>query len=318
MATDRTERLLNLVLCLLGSRRPVPRAALQASVPGYADAASQEAFERMFERDKDELRSMGIPVETIVNAAGEVEGYLIDAAAYGIPDIHLDAAEMAVVGLAARAWSDAALGAQVTAALRKIEATTGERVDAPPLLISRPAAGEEHLPLLWEAIRSRHAVRFDYLALGREASETRTIEPWATVSWNSAWYAVGFSRERREPRAFRLSRVQGTVSLLADVFDPVAHEDVSALVRALAEPPSAGVAHVVPPQHGAARLRARARERDDGTWDVDFPDGDVLLMEVLEAGAIILEPADLARQQAEALARVRDLHGRERDRPAHG
>ena len=54
MATDRTERLLNLVICLLGARRPVSRAALREGIPGYGDAASDESFERMFERDKDE------------------------------------------------------------------------------------------------------------------------------------------------------------------------------------------------------------------------------------------------------------------------
>ena len=77
MAIGRTERLLNLVICLLGAERPVSRASLRQSIPGYSDATSDEAFERMFERDKDELRHMGIPVDTVVNVQGEVEGYLI-------------------------------------------------------------------------------------------------------------------------------------------------------------------------------------------------------------------------------------------------
>ena len=71
---DRTERLLNLVICLMAAPVPVPRATIERDIPGYGDAASASAFERMFERDKDELRSMGIPVETVSDASGEVLG----------------------------------------------------------------------------------------------------------------------------------------------------------------------------------------------------------------------------------------------------
>ena len=64
MAAPRTERLLNLVICLLASRRYVTKEQIRVAVPQYTDCASDEAFERMFERDKDDLREMGIPLET--------------------------------------------------------------------------------------------------------------------------------------------------------------------------------------------------------------------------------------------------------------
>ena len=96
MRTDRTERLLNLVLALLGSRVPVDRARIRDVVPGYAESASDEAFERMFERDKEELRSMGVPIETVVNASGEVDGYRIDQRAYQMPELRFTAAEITV------------------------------------------------------------------------------------------------------------------------------------------------------------------------------------------------------------------------------
>jgi proteasome accessory factor B len=308
VATDRTERLLNLVLCLLGARRAVPRSALQASVPGYADAVSAEAFERMFERDKDELRSMGIPVETVVNAAGEVEGYLIDEGSYALPDIRLDASELATLGLAARMWSGAALGAHVTTALRKIEATTGASLGQPPFLVDHPAPGEAHLPLLWEAIRARHVVSFAYRARGRDAMETRVVEPWATVRWQGAWYVVGMSRERKAPRAFRLSRIHGSVTIKRDVFDMVEHREIATLIEQLADPPASGSACVSLPVDGGLALRARARPRSDGYWDVDYADEDAFLGLALEAGATCVEPSHLATRQAEALRRVRDLH----------
>ena len=63
----RTERLLNLVIALLAAHTPVSRQVVQSSVAGYDPTATTTAFERMFERDKDELRSMGIPIETVTD-----------------------------------------------------------------------------------------------------------------------------------------------------------------------------------------------------------------------------------------------------------
>lgn len=307
MATDRTERLLNLVICLLGARRPVSRAALREGIPGYGEAASDESFERMFERDKDELRQMGIPVETVVNVQGEVEGYLIDETTYAMPEIEFDAAEQAVLGLAARVWSEAALAAEAGAALRKIEAATGETWS--PLIPGRPAAGDEALPLLWEAIRLRSVVRFDYLARGREAIEERVVEPWATAYRDGAWYLVGLSRERGAGRAFRLSRIQGAVSRLRDQCAPVDRAEVERLLDELVEPETRGTAQVLLPDSGAARLRGAARPCGEATWEVDFTDMAVLVADVIESGGTIIHPEAAAYAQRHALAAVVDRHG---------
>ena len=307
MATDRTERLLNLVICLLGARRPVSRAALRECIPGYGDASSDDAFERMFERDKDELRQMGIPIDTIVNSQGEVEGYLIDEDAYAMPAIDFDASERAVLGLAARVWSEAALTAEAGAALRKIEAATGDRWS--PLLPGRPGTGEEALPLLWEAIRSRSVVRFDYLARGRAAPEERTVEPWATAHRDGAWYLVGHSRERDAGRVFRLSRIQGSLTRLREQFPSADRSDIQRLLDELVEPATTGMALVELPTHGAARLRGTSRQRTDGTWEVDYTDVGILVADVLEAGGTIVEPPDAVEAQTLALHAVVELHG---------
>ncbi len=306
MATDRTERLLNLVICLLGAERPMSRSALRRSIPGYVDAASDEAFERMFERDKEELRQMGIPVDTVVNAQGEVEGYLIDEAAYAMPEVQFDAAERAVLGLASRVWSEAALAAEAGAALRKIEATTGARWS--PLIPGRPEAGEEALPVLWEAIRSRTAVRFAYLARGRDEPEERIVEPWATAYRHGAWYLVGRSRERQAGRAFRLSRIDGPVFRLREEFAAASREEIDSLLGNIVDPTVRGTALVSLPERGAARLRNTARDLGSGTWEIDFSDPGILVAEAIEAGAVILEPLDVAARQREALDAVARAH----------
>ena len=93
---DRTERLLNVVFCLLGASRAIPRWDIRRLVAGYDVDASDAAFERMFERDKDELRGMGIPVETVLDVNGEVEGYLI-ARQTTPEDLNFSAEELALL-----------------------------------------------------------------------------------------------------------------------------------------------------------------------------------------------------------------------------
>lgn len=310
MAVDRTERLLNLVLCLLGSPRAVPRAMIRASVPGYTRAASDEAFERMFERDKEELRGMGVPVDTVSNSAGEVEGYRIDSSDYALPDITLTAEELTVLGLAAQAWSDAALTAPALAALRKVEAVTGVRGDIPGTTWRSAGvqAGESELPVLWEAIRTRHSVAFDYLALGDTVASRREVDPWATVRWQGGWYLACWNPERDQARVYRLSRIQGSVQRLDRTFAPVDPGNVRELVSRLASPEPTGTAIVqIPPGRGVA-LRQRGIELSDGRWSIPYVVGDQLLSEALSSGAVVESPEELVLAARAALERVRALH----------
>ena len=83
---DKTERLLNLVFAMMSTRRAISRSDIRENVAGYEDARSDDAFERMFERDKDELRSMGLPIETVSDSLGEVLGYRISPSEYEFVD----------------------------------------------------------------------------------------------------------------------------------------------------------------------------------------------------------------------------------------
>ena len=103
MSRRKTERLLSLVVCLLSARKYLTASQIRDAVPGYPD--SFDAFKRMFERDKDELRELGIPLETGVAATADEEpGYRIPRQAYVLPEIRLEPDEAAVLGLAARVW----------------------------------------------------------------------------------------------------------------------------------------------------------------------------------------------------------------------
>src|SRR3954466_10635214 len=111
MSARRTERLLNLVICLLHTRAFLSAERIRELVPGYDETPSEEAFKRAFERDKEDLRDLGIPLETGTNSAFDEEpGYRIARRDYGLPEIVLEPDEAAAVGLAARMWASAALG----------------------------------------------------------------------------------------------------------------------------------------------------------------------------------------------------------------
>lgn len=321
MATDRTERLLNVVLCLLDAPRPVPRSALRDAVPGYLDATSPEAFERMFERDKEELRAMGVPVETSFTAEGDIEGYRIDARDYAMPELSFTAAELSVISLAALAWSDAAVAAPATAAIRKVEAMSDElppRHD-PPLLAAGSIDRESELPALWEAIRTRRQVTFDYRSLSDVSAAPRVIEPWATVRWQGAWYLVGWNPERQQSRVYRLSRMQGGVRLLKHTFTAVDPGNVRDLVAALAEPEPLGTAVIALPDGRGTGLRVRGTTLSTGLVEVTYTDADYLIYEVCSSGATLIEPTWLRDEQRRALEAVAALHSTPPDAGApHG
>ena len=217
---DRTERLLNLLFALMASSRPVPKHVLKDAIDAYRESPSDEAFERMFERDKDELRSMGVPVETVEGSdgVGGIEGYRVAADDYALPAVDFTADELAVLGLAARVWEQASLGPAAQRAMRKLESLgDGSVVDGPVGIETRIATAEPSFPVLLEALRARRRVRFDYRKPEDPAPEPREVEPWGVASRRGHWYLIGNDTQRGAMRVFRLSRVAGAASLVGAV-----------------------------------------------------------------------------------------------------
>ena len=110
MTTRKTERILNLTICLLVSDRYLPKSRIREAVEGYHDL-SDAAFERTFERDKDELRALGVPIEvgSFDPLFDDEPGYRIRPTEFQLPAIDLDAEEASVVGVAARVWQHAGM-----------------------------------------------------------------------------------------------------------------------------------------------------------------------------------------------------------------
>src|SRR6266536_2454455 len=125
----KVERLVNLVALLLDTHRPLTLDQVAELVPGYE--ATGESLRRMFERDKEELRGLGVPIERgPVDPWGSEEGYFIDRKAYAMPRLELAPDERAALALAARAWSGAAGDPAALAGLAKLDLDPGAGPDA--------------------------------------------------------------------------------------------------------------------------------------------------------------------------------------------
>ena len=170
----RTERLVNLVICLLATRRFLTAAQIAETVPGYEhdrdDPRAHEAFQRKLERDKAELRALGVPLETGTDSVFDTEpGYRIARREYALPDISLEPDEAAVVGIAARLWQHAGLAAAASSGLAKLRAA-GIEVDPQATLGVEPVVTADAAfgPLV-TAARERSEVTFDYRVPERDA-----------------------------------------------------------------------------------------------------------------------------------------------------
>jgi proteasome accessory factor B len=197
------------VICLLAARRFLTRERIRDSVEGY-QGLSDVAFQRMFERDKDDLRDLGIPIETGSNDSyfDDEQGYRILPGDFELPPVEFTQAEQVVLGIAAHVFDGAALAPQASSALGKLQAAG---VDLSTSGVVQPRlGGDDAVGVVWEAIASRRRIRFDY----REPGLGRTVEAWGVLVRRGVWYVYGLDLGREAPRMFRLSRVAGSVEAL--------------------------------------------------------------------------------------------------------
>ncbi len=310
MAARRAERLVNLVICLLSTRQFLTAERIRDAVPGYEAAdgsrSTDEAFKRMFERDKAELRDLGIPLETGRNSHFDAEdGYRITRRDYELPPIEFDADEAAAVGLASRLWRSATLGAPARAALIKLRAAgTDVQDDAPPGSMPNLDTSDPSLPTLLEAARTARPVSFAYIKAGADSAEQRRLEPWGVLSWRGRWYTAGQDRGRDEPRSFRLSRIVGPVDFDGPAGAFERPEKVDLLDMVAGRRPDEGRLAHVRVSGPAASLRRIANTDDDGVLAITFTDTRRLARQIASvgAGARVLDPPDLVDAVVERLA----------------
>src|SRR3954469_1440055 len=260
MAPRKTERIVNLTIALLVAGRYLSKSRIREAVDGYHDL-TDAAFERTFERDKDELRALGIPIEggSYAPLFDDEPGYRILPSEFELPAIDLDAEEAAVVGVAARVWQHASMAESTSSALAKLRAA-GIEPDASQLASLDPSvqAREPAFEPLWTAVLARTRVSFTY----RDHS-VRTLEPWGLTASKGRWYVIGWDVDRRAERMFKLSRIldlprRASRAGAYDVPEPL---DLRRLARSLAPPEPTASATLAIRRGKAPTLRRRGTVR---------------------------------------------------------
>ena len=209
----KSERLVNLTIALLATKRYLTKSEIFRTIEGYEGAP--EAMERMFERDKDDLRSLGIEIElgTFDPIFEDEAGYRITPSSYQLNLGELDGTDIALLSLAATAWSGAALERESTSALIKL-ASMGIDNDSETLSLLTPQVSgtDANFALVTDAIVRRSEIEFEYL--GADLSrQVRKISPYSMRGQSGSWYLVGFDSEKDSLRTFRLDRIVSEVSV---------------------------------------------------------------------------------------------------------
>lgn len=301
------ERLLDLVIALTHTRHRMTKAEIRASVNGYTDATSDESFDRMFERDKDQLRTLGLPIVTLTDSAHEDDvGYRIDTAEYELPPVQFTPAEIGVLSLAAQVWQDSSFSADSRRGLTKLRAVSDAadpgRFAGLSLRVRGPDAAFGDL---LEAIEDRITVRFTYRAASTGSTQARTVEPWRLFAKDRGWYLVAFDTDRRAQRLFRLSRIVGKVRRVGEPGQVQIPAE-----QASTEPSTTTVLLALAPERASAlRARGEAAPATQGpagrdVYRLETGDVDRFAEELAGYGdaVVVLDPPDL---RAAVLRRLR-------------
>ena len=307
----KSERLVNLTIALLATKRYLTKSEIFRTVEGYE--GSPEAMERMFERDKDDLRSLGITIElgTFDPIFEDEAGYRITPSSYQLNLGELDGTDIALLSLAATAWSGAALERESTSALIKLSSMgIDSDSEALSLLTPQVSGTDQNFVLVTDAIVRRSEIEFEYLSADL-SKQVRTIAPYSMRGESGSWYLLGLDRAKDSVRTFRLDRIVSEVIVskksntfeipdqLADRIQDVSQEFALLRIR----------------KNRGHQLRSLATVVETGEeWDeirLPIVDSSWLLRSILwhRDDVVAVKPPALRDQVVDSLKELRALHG---------
>lgn len=207
----KSERLVNLTIALLATKRYLTKSEIFRTVEGYD--GSPEAMERMFERDKDDLRSLGIVIElgTFDPLFEDEAGYRITPASYQMNLGDLEGEDIALLSLAASAWSGASLERESSSALVKLE-SLGIECDSDTLSFLSPQMNvqDPNFALITDAIVRRAELEFNYR--GEDLTlKSKKVYPYSLRGDSGLWYLIALEIESNQVKNFRLDRIDSEV-----------------------------------------------------------------------------------------------------------
>ena len=207
----KIERLVNLTIALLATKRFLTKSEIFRTVEGYE--GTPETKERMFERDKDDLRTLGI--EILVGSFDPVfqdeAGYRINSDTYQLNIGLLSPLDLSLLSLAAQCWQGAALDQAAHRVLRKLRSIgiPADELDIPAIHSKLSTSGQD-IEIISSAISDCALISFNYISKDLE-SQRRTVIPFALATHLGFWYVATVDQDNQEVRIFRLDRMSGRV-----------------------------------------------------------------------------------------------------------
>ena len=296
MSDQKTERLINLTLALLSSKRYLTKSEIFNNVAGYS--GSPETMERMFERDKDELRNLGIRIE--VRALDPLfeddQGYLIDSDTFQINPNDFSQEEIFLLTMAANLWHGSALQKDSKAALLKIQSLDGlvaTNTVASPVIEDNEDS--KKLLLIFDAVERFITLEFEY------KGTIRQVKPYGIYTRRGFWYLA--AQENDVVKSFKVVRIgqQIRATSKAQAFDKPSEFKLSAFLEDI-NSPTTSKAEVRIRKNQALALRKRHKvEEVDSEWDklfIDYIFEEDLIESLLWYGSnlVVISPTSIRRQ----------------------
>ena len=316
---DKAERLINLTMALLETRRPLGKEEIFANVAGYS--GTPEAMERMFERDKEDLRDLNI--EILVEAKDKYfddeVGYRIAKVNFEMPTTDFNSSEIYWLSVAANIWRGAALENLAQDALFKIQSTNAEYLPLEPLA-SMPIiqTSEPIFFALWSSINQKEFISFQYKGIDGVIAK-REVAPYSLVSRRGHWYLIAKESSTNEFKRFRLSRFQSQPEIVSaeNAFEISADYDVNDYIKDISEHLIEKAEILIKPGSGGAIRQLGKLEildSSDTEWEriqLENVDFDLLVYNILWCGpdVKVIKPETLVKSVTQGLSEVLSKHG---------
>lgn len=317
----KEDRLFSLILALVSSREGLTKNEILKTVRGYSDIydySGNTALDKMFERDKDEIRSMGVIIDTL--ELPEEEGqthnirYSISRSNYDFPEgLSFTSDELTLLNVAAAAWREASLSSDSRHALTKIRSLGVSAND--PLIGVAPQirTNERAFEAVEEALENELILTFNYLKPGQSKPQLRTASPLAVLSWGGLWYVLAYDFDAEAERTFLLKRIVSHPKRIPQQTHPRPAENYAQRLRdELEELTRANIAEIECVEGSDAHLRLSARfgTANSSTLQFGYSDLELLADELAMYGSQlrVISPPALREAVRSRFIHIANMH----------
>lgn len=306
MASEKNERLVNLTIALLATKQYLTKSQIFKLVEGYGGSA--EAADRMFERDKEDLRALGISIEmkSIDPLFDDEIGYRISPDRFRFDLGELNSTEISFLALAAEAWKESALKDLARSTSIRLE-SLGIAADFSEMhLVPTISSVPENISDILDAIEANKVIQIEYLGKN-DFTETKKVAPIGIYSQSGRWYLFANDEEIDQLRSYRLDRIQGQIKRTNKSF-----------IRKEAKLPTTHFTSIetlvqIRRDHVLSLLDKSEIVSNDGDWltcKIQFESEDVAVANILKYSPNIkvLQPVSVVRAVSKSLSELLARH----------